>query len=181
MNGIESFLYEVSKFFLVPVLILLCVMFVYALFCLGTLLFDLGLRLLRGQGRRPIAQFLRSHPKATQEDLELQVLKQIELQRIVSRISPMLGLVATMIPMGPALIAVSAGNAQGMAQNLVVAFSAVIVALLSAAMTYVVQSVRKRWLLEELNQVLDHREQAQVHAHFHAVQPNVHLAGALHA
>ncbi len=181
MNGIESFLYEVSKFFLIPVLVLLCVMFVYALFCLGTLLFDLGLRLLRGQGRQPIAQFLRSHPKATQEDLELQVLKQIELQRIVSRIAPMLGLVATMIPMGPALIAVSAGNAQGMAQNLVVAFSAVIVALLSAAMTYVVQSVRKRWLLEELNQVLDHRDQVQTHAHVHAVQPNVHLAGALHA
>ncbi|MGB4117730.1 MAG: MotA/TolQ/ExbB proton channel family protein [Polaromonas sp.] len=184
MNGIESFLYEVSKFFLVPVLVLLCVMFVYALFCLGTLLFDLGLRLLRGQGRRPIAQFLRSHPKATQEDLELQVLKQIELQRIVSRIAPMLGLVATMIPMGPALIAVSAGNAQGMAQNLVVAFSAVIVALLAAAMTYVVQSVRKRWLLEELNQVLDHREQVLSAAHdarVQAVQPNVHLAGALHA
>jgi len=181
MNGIESFLYEVSKFFLVPVLILLCVMFVYALFCLGTLLFDLGLRLVRGQGRLPITQFLRTHPMATQEDLELQVLKQIELQRIVSRIAPMLGLVATMIPMGPALIAVSAGNAQGMAQNLVVAFSAVIVALLSAAMTYVVQSVRKRWLLEELNQVLDHREQVQSHAQVHAVQPNVHLAGALHA
>jgi biopolymer transport protein ExbB/TolQ len=69
----------------------------------------------------------------------------------------MLGLVATMIPMGPALIAVSAGNAQGMAESLVVAFSAVIVALLAAAMTYVVQMVRKRWLLEELSAVLDQR------------------------
>jgi biopolymer transport protein ExbB/TolQ len=181
MNGIESFLYEISKFFLTPVLMLLCAMFVYALFCLGTLLFDMGLRIFRGAGRQPIARYLRAHPKATQEDLELQVLKQIEVQRIVSRIAPMLGLVATMIPMGPALIAVSAGNAQGMAQNLVVAFSAVIVALLSAAMTYIVQSVRKRWLLEELNAVLDLREQGQVHAHVHAVAPTVHLAGALHA
>ena len=181
MNGIESFLYEISKFFLTPVLILLCAMFVYALFCLGTLLFDVGLRTFRGKGRQPITGFLRAHPKASQEDLELQVLKQIEVQRIVSRIAPMLGLVATMIPMGPALIAVSAGNAQGMAQNLVVAFSAVIVALLSAAMTYIVQSVRKRWLLEELNAVLDLREQGQAHTHVHAVAPTVHLAGALHA
>ena len=181
MNGLESFLYEISKFFLTPVLVLLCLMFVYALFCMGTLLFDLVLRLLRGTGRQPIARFARAHPRATQEDLELQVLKQIELQRIVSRIAPMLGLVATMIPMGPALIAVSAGNAQGMAQNLVVAFSAVIVALLSAAMTYVVQSVRKRWLLEELNALLDLREQVQAHAHVQLASPTVHLGGALHA
>jgi biopolymer transport protein ExbB/TolQ len=179
MNGIESFLYEISKFFLTPVLILLCMMFFYALFCLGTLLFDLGLRVFRGKGRQPIAQFSRTNPKATQEDLELQVLKQIEVQRIVSRIAPMLGLVATMIPMGPALIAVSAGNAQGMAQNLVVAFSAVIVALLSAAMTYVVQSVRKRWLIEELNAILDQRE--QTYAQLHTAAPTIHLGGALHA
>jgi biopolymer transport protein ExbB/TolQ len=179
MNGIESFLYEISKLFLTPVLILLCVMFVYALFCVGTLLVDLGLRIFRGRGRQPIAQFARDNPRATQEDLELQVLKHIEVQRIVSRIAPMLGLVATMIPMGPALIAVSAGNAQGMAQNLVVAFSAVIVALLSAAMTYVVQSVRKRWLIEELNAVLDVRELA--HAQANTSIPSVHLGGALHA
>lgn len=157
MNGIESFLYEISKFFLAPVLVLLCAMFVYALFCLGMLLFDQGLSMARGRRRQPIARFLRSRPLASQEDLELEVLKQIELQRIVSRIAPMLGLVATMIPMGPALIAVSAGNAQGMAESLVVAFSAVIVALLAAAMTYVVQMVRKRWLLEELSAVLDQR------------------------
>jgi len=179
MNGIESFLYEISKFFLTPVLILLCLMFVYSLFCLGMLLFDLGLRTFRGAGRQPIARFARLHPRATQEDLELQVLKQIEVQRIVSRIAPMLGLVATMIPMGPALIAVSAGNAQGMAQNLVVAFSAVIVALLSAATTYVVQSVRKRWLIEELNAVLDLREQS--HAQHETAAPTIHLGGALHA
>lgn len=176
MNSIETSLYEISKFFLTPVLILLCIMFVYALFCLGMMLFDLGLRAARGHGRQPILQFLRNKPNASQEDLELYVLKQIEVQRITSRIAPMLGLVATMIPMGPALIAVSSGNAQGMAQNLVVAFSAVVVALLSAAMTYVVQSVRKRWLLEELSQVLDHRERVQQHAG----GATVHLAGALH-
>jgi biopolymer transport protein ExbB/TolQ len=185
MNGIESFLYEISKFFLTPVLILLCVMFVYALFCLGMLLFDMGLRVFRRQGRQPMAQFLRSHPQAALEDLELQVLKQIEAQRIVSRIAPMLGLVATMIPMGPALIAVSAGNAQGMAQNLVVAFSAVIIALLAAAMTYLVQSVRKRWLLEELNAVLNLREQLRVQiqaqAHVPTATPTVHPVGAPHA
>jgi biopolymer transport protein ExbB/TolQ len=65
-----------------------------------------------------------------------------------------------MIPMGPALVAVAAGNAQGVAQNLVVAFAAVIVALLAASMTYVVLSIRRRWLLAELN-VLLHAAPAQ--------------------
>lgn len=178
MNGIENFLYETSKFFLTPVLLMLCAMFVYALFCLGALLYDLVLRVTRGHARQPIIQFWRVHPAASQDDLELQVLKQIEVQRITSRIAPMLGLVATMIPMGPALIAVSSGNAQGMAQNLVVAFSAVTIALLSAAMTYVAHSVRKRWLLEELNLVLEQRARQSVRAHPDA--PVVHLAGARH-
>ena len=42
-----------------------------------------------------------------------------------------------------------------MAQNLVIAFAAVIVALLAAAITYVVLSVRRRWLLAELNDLLN--------------------------
>jgi biopolymer transport protein ExbB/TolQ len=64
-----------------------------------------------------------------------------------------------------------------MAQDLVVAFAAVIVALLSAAITYVVQLVRKRWLLEELGQVLDRRTDMQNAAD----TETVHTLGAAHA
>jgi biopolymer transport protein ExbB/TolQ len=100
-------------------------------------------------------QYRRRHPQANAEAVELYLLKLLEPLRVTSRVAPMLGLVATMIPMGPALVAVSSGNAQGIAQNLVVAFSAVIVALLAAAITYVVLSVRRRWLLAELNTLLN--------------------------
>lgn len=154
---IESFLHEISRFFLTPVLILLAAMFGYALYCLGALLAEAVLRRLRGHGRRPLARWLHARPDASPERLELQVLRRLELQRIVSRTAPMLGLVATMIPMGPALVAVSSGDAQGMAQHLVVAFAAVIVALLSASITFVVQAVRRRWLLEELDGLLGAR------------------------
>ncbi|MEJ2021720.1 MAG: hypothetical protein P8X43_06685, partial [Maritimibacter sp.] len=60
----------------------------------------------------------------------------------------------TMIPMGPALVAVSQGDTAGIAENLVIAFAAVIIALLSAAITYTVLTVRRRWLLEELEEIL---------------------------
>lgn len=154
MNPIEQFLYEVSKFFLAPVLVLLCVMFVYALFSLGQLLYEGYLRTRRPHGSAPLAAWLARHPEANADALELHVLRMIEWQRIVSRVAPLLGLVATMIPMGPALVAVATGNTSGMAQNLVVAFSAVIVALVAASIVFVVQSVRRRWLLEELNALL---------------------------
>lgn len=178
MNALETFLYEISKVFLTPVLIVLCLMFVYALFTLGTFLFDLGLRWLRGRAREPLSQYARAHPEANQEALELHLLALIEPLRIVSRIAPMLGLVATMIPMGPALVAVAAGNAQGMAQNLVVAFAAVIVALLSAAIAYLVLTVRRRWLLAELNDILT---RSQGPAQRARSQPApVHVAGVVH-
>lgn len=154
MNGIEAFLYEVSKLFLTPVLALLCLMFAYALFSTGALAFDLVLKVVRGCPRQPLKHFAAANPTATSDLLELRLMKLIEPLRVISRVAPMLGLVATMIPMGPALVAVSSGNAQGMAENLVVAFSAVIVALVTASMSYVVLSVRRRWLLAELHDIL---------------------------
>lgn len=155
MNALETFLYETSKFFLTPVLVVLCAMFAYALFALGMLCFDLFLSATRGQMRQPLQRYRHAHPDANAEAVELHLLKLLEPLRITSRVAPMLGLVATMIPMGPALVAVAGGNAQGMAQNLVIAFAAVIVALLAAAITYVVLSVRRRWLLAELNELLN--------------------------
>lgn len=161
MNPIETFLYEISRFFLTPVLALLLVMFAYGLFASGQTLFEAFLRTRRPHGSAPLHSWRRRNPTASADAMELYVLKQLEWQRITSRVAPMLGLVATMIPMGPALVAVAAGNTQGMAQNLVVAFSAVIVALLAAALTFVVQNLRRRWLIEELNAILS--EQPAVH------------------
>ncbi|MCC6916273.1 MotA/TolQ/ExbB proton channel family protein [Nitrosomonas sp.] len=165
MNALESLFYEISRLFLTPVLILLGLMFVYALFATGTLLVDTILRHAGNRQRQPLAIFMQTCPAATQEILELHLLRLIEPLRITSRVTPMLGLVATMIPMGPALIAVSEGNSQGMAQSLIVAFSAVIIALLTASLSYFVLTVRRRWLLEELENILG----SQMPAHLSGV------------
>ena len=118
MNTLEAFLHEISKFFLTPVLVVLSLMFLLSLFYLGTLVFELMLRGVRGRGVRTLTRYARDNPSANQEALELHLLKLIEPLRITSRVAPMLGLVATMIPMGPALVAVSSGNTQGIASNL---------------------------------------------------------------
>jgi biopolymer transport protein ExbB/TolQ len=173
VNALESFLYEVSKWFLTPVLVVLTLMFIYALFAFGMLIFDLVIRSYRGRGVSALLQFAKKNPHANQEALELYLLKLIEPLRMTSRIAPMLGLVATMIPMGPALIAVSSGDSQGIAQNLIVAFSAVIIALLSAAITYLVLSIRRRWLLHDLNEVLISHQATQ------NMQPPEHRSGVV--
>jgi len=154
MNLLEGMFYELSKLFLTPVLLVLAAFFLYAFFAAGAFSVEWGQR-LRGKPSRPLQRWAARHTKANQEALELHLLKCLEPLRIVSRVAPMLGLVATMIPMGPALVAVSSGNTQGMAENLVVAFAAVVIALISAALSYVILNIRRRWLLAELNELLE--------------------------
>ncbi len=165
MNALETLFYEIAKLFMTPVLLVLALMFAYALWVAGGLLFDLLARRLGRPMVQPLHRYLEQHPHSNQEALELRLLRETEALRITSRVAPMLGLVATMIPMGPALIALSQGNSVGMAENLVVAFAAVIIALLAASMTYVTLIVRRRWLLDELNALLDgplwQREEAE--------------------
>ncbi len=151
MLMIENALSQVTAYFMLPVLLVLALMFCYSLFVLGEFLYDIVGRWLFGRYPNTISRLIALHEHVAIETLELQMLKELEPLRIVSRVAPMLGLVATMIPMGPALIAVSQGDSLGMAQQLEVAFSAVITALMAASITFVVLLVKRRWLLAEIS------------------------------
>lgn len=157
MNFIENMMYEVSALFLMPVLIILSLIFLYSVFELGRFCWDAILRVQNRPGYQPLTAFWKANEQADQQEVELVLLKQLESLRIVSRTAPMLGLVATMIPMGPALMAVATGNFIEVAHNLVVAFAAVIIALVSASIAFWILSVRRRWLLEELKSLLKSR------------------------
>jgi biopolymer transport protein ExbB/TolQ len=124
--------------------------FAYAVVVLG--MFGVEYLQRRRHPQRPLLLVDRS---LSQDLMELAVLKDLEGVRLCSRVAPMLGLIATMIPMGPALVAVASGESQGVAQSLAPAFASVIVALASASITFVVYTVRRRWLMRELVMVLD--------------------------
>lgn len=64
---------------------------------------------------------------------------------IVSRSGPMLGLVATMIPMGPALFVLGRGDGASIGEKLVVAFAGATPALSAASIAHYVLTVRRRW------------------------------------
>ncbi len=169
---IEELMYQVSGLLLTPVLLVITLLFFYAFFVIGCFVaqylqrkqngryYHQAIRSLSGdapairsrpvKGYRLFNHYQNSGAK-TVADLEIYALKQLEKQRIVTRIAPMLGLVATMIPMGPALKALADGNIQGISENLIVAFAAVIFGLVTASITFWTASVNKRWFVVELN------------------------------
>ena len=64
------------------------------------------------------------------------------------KVGPSLGLLGTLIPMGTALAALTAGNLEAMAGQMVVAFTTTIVGLSAGTVAYVVQVVRHAWVNE---------------------------------
>ncbi|WP_404441020.1 MotA/TolQ/ExbB proton channel family protein [Stutzerimonas chloritidismutans] len=151
MNTLESSLYELTRLFLVPVLVLILAALAYAFLALGSFAMEAWQR-RNGRYRSVLAAHQRIHGGSS-DDLELWIMRRLEWLRVSSRCTPMLGLVATMIPMGPALLALTESDAKGIGQNLVVAFSAVILALVASSISFFVLTVRRRWLLLELRAV----------------------------
>lgn len=150
-SSLEILMYQIGQLFLVPVLALVALLFVYALYVLGSFTVQALQRRNAGQlGGFALLRYAQKNPKATEDDLDLFAHKLLEPERLASRIAPMLGLVGTMIPMGPALKSLSDGNLAQVSGSLTVAFSAVILALIAASITYWVSNVRRRWLAEEL-------------------------------
>jgi biopolymer transport protein ExbB/TolQ len=150
-NLIELSMYQISQLFLIPTLLLIAALFLYAFWVLGEFALLAWYR-RQGKGRLLVSQF-RQNSRLTADELDVLAHKQLEAQRIASRVTPMLGLVATMIPMGPALKSLSDGNLAKVSDNLTIAFSAVILALIAASITYWVVNVRRRWLAEEMVEI----------------------------
>lgn len=171
MHLIEDLIYQVSGFFLAPVLLIIVILFLYSSFALGDFFTQFIQRKknfsLYQQGindwhqQQPITikgfdlfNFAAKQKTFTEDSLSVYALRNLETLRVVTRIAPMLGLVATMIPMGPALKSLANGNIQGISENLVVAFSAVIFGLIIASVTFWMAAVKKRWLADEMVDLL---------------------------
>ena len=71
--------------------------------------------------------------------------KTLQKTDIITRVGPTLGLMGTLIPMGPGLAALGAGDVNTLAQSLTVAFNTTIVGIGSGALCYVIGKIRSSW------------------------------------
>lgn len=161
---LEEFFQPISRVLLVPVMILLILALMCSLVALGAFLREACARrrparaiaaqaalkqLFELQGRAPAARYL--------EELEERYLDQIERLFLLSRTAPMLGLAGTLIPLGPALQAVSDGALDLLSRSLIVAFDTTVIGIVAGGLALVIGSVRRRWFerdLEELERSL---------------------------
>ena len=76
---------------------------------------------------------------------EEKTLDNLQKTDIITRIGPTLGLMGTLIPMGPGLAALGAGDINTLASSLTVAFNTTIVGIGSGALCYVLGKIRSGW------------------------------------
>ena len=69
----------------------------------------------------------------------------------MTRLGPTLGLMGTLIPMGPGLAALGGGDIQGLADAIVIAFDTTVVGLAAGGVAYVISKIRRRWYEEDIS------------------------------
>ena len=93
------------------------------------------------------------YPDNTREALARQLLADEEnrysritkITDIVARTAPMFGLMGTLIPLGPGLIALGQGDTKTLSDSLLIAFDTTVAGLISGAISYVISGIRKSW------------------------------------
>ena len=112
------------------------------------------------------SQILKYQKKALQELIKYSYLPDEELEAIakkllaqtedrfnriinytdlIARVAPMFGLMGTLIPLGPGLIALGQGDTKTLSDSLLIAFDTTILGLVCAAISYIISKIRNRW------------------------------------
>lgn len=95
------------------------------------------------RGSRPKVEMLVS-------EYELLCDKRLSLSKTMTKMGPILGLMGTLIPMGPALVGLATGDIASMAYNMQVAFATTVVGLVISAIGFITQQTRERWYVRYL-------------------------------
>ncbi len=64
---------------------------------------------------------------------------------LIAKIGPMLGLMGTLIPLGPGIIALGQGDTYTLSTSLLMAFDTTVAGLACAAAALIISTIRKRW------------------------------------
>ena len=102
-----------------------------------------------------IRQVLEAHdsPAPVQRllaNFEIAADKDLAISKTLTKLGPILGLMGTLIPMGPALAGLASGDIASMAYNMQIAFATTVVGLVAGAVGFLTQQVKQRWYLQDM-------------------------------
>jgi biopolymer transport protein ExbB/TolQ len=191
--SIQSVLYLISSSLFYPALVVLLGAFIIMIASTGSFLAEWATRtrLKKPQstdwpailkGRKHLhnllgqtlgdLQKLLEQPKTTWAEVETlwqqtrhRASRRLDYLKIFSRLGPSTGLIATLIPMSTGLAALSQGDMSRLSADMVVAFTATVVGLAVGVSSFVLYSLRSRWLegdLELLELVIESRASAKL-------------------
>lgn len=83
-------------------------------------------------------------------NFEIEADKDLATSKTLTKLGPILGLMGTLIPMGPALVGLSTGDIGSMAYNMQVAFATTVIGLVAGAVGFLTQQVKQRWYLQDM-------------------------------
>ena len=86
----------------------------------------------------------------TVSEYELARGKELDQAKILVKFGPILGLMGTLIPMGPALAGLSSGDIASMAYNMQVAFATTVLGLFAGAVGFVLYQTKQRGAQKDL-------------------------------
>lgn len=113
-----------------------------------------------GNGKSKLLEYLRKIKAAPQDralrekllgDYEIAADKELGQSKLLVKIGPMLGLMGTLIPMGPALVGLATGDIGSMAYNMQVAFATTVVGIVIGAIGFITLQVKRRWVAADMN------------------------------
>ena len=102
-----------------------------------------------------IRQVLQAHESPAQiqrllANFEIAADKDLAISKTLTKLGPILGLMGTLIPMGPALAGLASGDIASMAYNIQIAFATTVVGLVAGAVGFLTQQVKQRWYLQDM-------------------------------
>lgn len=84
-------------------------------------------------------------------EVEIASDKDLSLSVTLAKMGPTVGLMGTLIPMGPALVGLAAGDIASMAYNMQVAFATTVVGLFASAIGFLTKQAKQRWQMRRLS------------------------------
>lgn len=88
---------------------------------------------------------LKLRAQGNEATFEQYAMKRLERVDLLARSGPILGLMGTLIPLGPGLSAMSQGQLDQLATAITVAFDTTVIGLLVGLLGFLLSRIRRRW------------------------------------